>query len=126
MNLKKITKKIIIGDTFLNWFLGIVITLFPFQVLGFFTSSKIFSSLIIRGIGFGFILFAGFQTYSILTKIDKTYYLVAMWLAILPVIALTIILVMFNAEIYLVPKIIAWTGNIYMVGISWLYYNMGK
>ena len=126
MKLKKLTRMIIVGDTYLNWFLGFILTVFPEMAQSFFSPSTLFPLYLWKAIGFGFILFAGFQTYHLITKITKLYYLVAMWLAIIPVLGLTICLLIFNSELYLFPKIIAWIGNIYMVWISWLYYNMGK
>jgi len=125
-SLKKFTKKIIVGDTFLNWFLGFMLVFYPYQMQAFFTSSVLFKLIVWRILGAGFILFAAFQTYHVFTKINKFYYLVAMWAAIIPVLILTIYLFKFNDLLYQIPKIIAWTGNIYMVWISWLYYKLSN
>ena len=82
--LRKITRSIVIGDTLLNWFLGIMLLILPYKMQAFFTSSVLFSLLIWKIIGLGFIAFASYQVYSLLKrrKLNKQYYIVGVWLAI--------------------------------------------
>jgi hypothetical protein len=80
-----------------------------------------------RVIGIGFIGFAAWQTWIVRKdEINPPSLIFAALLAEGPVVLLTAALVFGNFPLYLLPKILLWIGNIYMLVLGVWYFYLAR
>ena len=119
--------RIIFGDMLLNWFLGVILLLAPRFVDRLIGSSPMLPDWIYRVIGIGFIGFAAWQTWIVRKdEINPPGLIFAALLAEGPVVLLTAALVSRNFPLYLLPKILLWIGNIYMLVLGVWYFYLAR
>jgi len=120
-----ILRKIFIADMYLNFGIAIFLTLFPVKFQSLIVFIPEFPNYVIMAVGIGQGLFASWQAYAS-KKMSKNDYKFASIMALWPFAALTIILIVYNSVIYLIPKIVMWIGNIYMLILGIEYWKKGK
>lgn len=118
-------RRIILPDMVLNWFLGIVLIAIPGVVDDLIGSAPILPPLIYRIMGGMFLAFAAWQTWVLRRNtIAEPGLILAGLLAEGPVIALTVALIFWEVPVYLIPKILLWIGNIYMLFLGAWYFTL--
>lgn len=111
----------------LNWFLAIFISFFTLNFSSWVSHDYLFPLLYWRLLGLGYFLFASWQLYTLLKGPFKRFdYIFSAWLAIIPTILTASLLIIFNNRINLIAKILAWSGNVYMIFLTFLYFHVAK
>lgn len=114
---------IILPDMILNWFLGIMLLIFPRFVDDLIGTAPILPSLIYQAMGILFLVFAAWQVWILrCNDIYEAGLIYAALMAEIPVIALTIALVFWDAPIYPLVRVLLWVGNIYMLFLGAWYF----
>jgi hypothetical protein len=120
-------KRLIFGDMLLNWFLGILLTLFPLPVDGILGRTSLMPPIIYRVIGLGFLLFAAWQTWVVIQGDVKPGGLIfAALMAEIPVVLLTIALLFMDFELRPGWRIALWVGNVYMLLLGVWYVFVAR
>lgn len=117
-------KRLFLGDTLLNWFLGGMMTFFPALVDRLLGSGRLLPVPVYQVFGAGFLLFAAWQTWILARRRMGAWALIfAGIMALGPFIGLTIALVFVDFALYPGWRIALWVGNLYMLvlGIWYLY-----
>jgi hypothetical protein len=119
--------RIIFGDMLLNWLLGVILLLVPGLADQLIGRSPMLPDWVYRVIGIGFIGFAAWQTWIVRKdEINPPSLIFAALLAEGPVVLLTAALVFGNFPLYLLPKILLWIGNIYMLVLGVWYFYLAR
>lgn len=126
MNTKTIqdtTKAIVWVDLTINILLGFWLSLFPEASDRIIGTEPVLSIFYYRMIGFGLLLFAAWQIWMIVRKqiITRPYLVIAIILAVLPIIALTSALLLGDFPLVQIWKTIIWIGDGYMVLLTTWY-----
>jgi hypothetical protein len=110
----------------LNWVLGAALTLAPAWVDRLLGYSPLLPALIYRIIGIIFLAFAGWQTIIVArSKLGTAALLFAAFMALAPVILLTVALVWMDFGLYPVARVMLWAGNVYMFLLGVWYTFVG-
>lgn len=129
-DLEKTTKKIVVADMWLNWIIGGTATFLPFQFSSWLSQDPILPAIVYVLIGVGFLLFAYWQ-WGLLRSGDKFLakdLKFSAWLAIGPVVLLTIVLFLpIAAKLHLISRIVLWIADVYMLMLAgWYWWVAGK
>lgn len=117
--------QLFLGDTILNWVLGVVLTFFPRgvdRVLS--TAPPMLPAIVYTAIGIGFFFYAAWQTVILVRQqMGPPALIFAAVLALIPFLGLTAALVFMGLPLKTGFRILLWVGNIYMLllGIWYLY-----
>lgn len=117
--------RLFLGDTILNWFLGVALTFFPNvvdRVLS--TAPPMLPPIVYILIGVGFLFYAAWQTMILIRgQMGPSALVFAAVLALIPFLGLTVALVFMGFPLKVGFRILLWVGNIYMLllGIWYLY-----
>lgn len=108
------------ADLLLNWGLGFWLLVGNAdQVL--MQNSPVLQPIVYRLIGLGFLVFALWQSWQLRKPISPAALQIAYWMAILPILALGIALIIFNNMLRPIPRILLWLGELYMFFLSVWY-----
>ncbi|MBN2422925.1 hypothetical protein JXB41_06885 [Candidatus Woesearchaeota archaeon] len=125
--LESYTKKIIVLDNLINWFIGIALLFFTRFSRGLLSENMFFPMIFWKGLGLVFLVFAAWQDYTIAKGISKTDYRFASVMAILPVIGLSYALLFMDLGLFYYTEIALWLGNIYMAVLgAWYWFVSSK
>lgn len=116
------------GDMLLNWFLGVVMTFFPRWVDGILAvSPPLLPSIVYRGLGVGFLLFAAWQTYEIVRqRLGPPQLVIAAVLALVPFVGLAVGLVVLGAKVEPLWRGLLWLGDLYMLALGLWYLALAR
>ncbi len=115
------------GDTLLNWLLGVVLIFFPSMVDGVLGQHPLVPGVVYQVIGGGFLLFAAWQTGMVIRRrIGPPALVFAAFMAEVPVILLTVVLVFMNLGLYPVWRVVLWLGNGYMLLLGVWYIFLAR
>jgi hypothetical protein len=119
-------KRLFFGDMVLNWALGAVLTLAPAWVDQWLGYSPLLPALIYRVIGLVFLAFAGWQTVIVARRrLGPAALFFAAFMALGPVILLTVALVWMDFALYRGARVVLWAGNVYMFLLGVWYTFVG-
>ena len=106
------------GDTVLNWLLGSALVFFPAMVDGVLGRRPLAPGVVYQVIGGGFLLFAAWQTVVLIRRwIGPLGLVFAAFMAEVPVMLLTVVLVFMNLDLFPVWRVVLWLGNGYMLSL---------
>lgn len=108
------------ADLLLNWALGFWLLVGNVdQVL--MQNPPVLQPIVYRLIGLGFLAFALWQSWQLRKPVSPAALQIAYWMAILPILALGIALIIFNNQLRPIPRILLWLGEFYMFLLSVWY-----
>jgi hypothetical protein len=115
------------GDAALNWFLGCVLVFFPSAVDDLLGRHPLAPKLVYQAIGGGFLLFAAWQMVVIIRRrLGPGGLVFAALMAEVPVVALTIVLVFMNLDLFPIWRVVLWLGNGYMLALGMWYLFLAR
>jgi len=118
-------KRVFMGDTILNWMLGILLVLLARIIDGILGQSPILPVIVYQVIGAIFLLYAAWQTLVLVRRqIGPGGLIFAAVMAEAPVLILTIALLFMALPLKPAWRIILWVGNIYMLGLGAWYLSL--
>ncbi len=121
--------RLFLGDTLLNWFLGIGLTAWPAFVDRLVGSAgmPIMPLMVYRAIGVIFLLFATWQTIIIARrKLGPAALIFACLMAEVPVVLLAVALLYMDLPLRPVWRAILWVGNGYMLFLGAWYLFLAR
>ncbi|MBN1311022.1 MAG: hypothetical protein JXB30_06345 [Anaerolineae bacterium] len=115
------------GDTLLNWFLGVVLLVFPSQVDGLLGQRSLLPPSIYLFIGGGFLLFAAWQTIVVIRRrLGSTALIFAALMAEIPVLLLTVALIYLHSDLHPIWRVVLWIGDGYMLMLGAWYVFLAQ
>ena len=121
------TKNIFRFDLMLNWTIGLGLTLFSSFIDRLLFHEQFIEKKLYFILGILFLGFALWQTVVyFLKQICRPFNLAfAAILAVIPSIALTGALIVFGTQMRILPKVLLWTGDLYMLLLTaWYLYGI--
>ncbi len=123
-NKQGLIRTIIFLDNLLNWFMSILLVFLPNKLIFFFLEDNPYPVIYWQIFGAGFMLFCIYQDILLIRgSIHDVDFKILSFFAIWPVIGLTYALLFMDLNFYLIPKVLAWIGNLYMVVLAALYWH---
>lgn len=125
LKMKK-TLTLIKYDMYLNFFLAILLSMYPSRVQFLLLEESVFPELMYVVFGLGFLVFALWQNKVFIKdmRMLRKDLIIAAWMAWIPVILLTIALVDLNLPIRNIGLGLLWIGNIYMLWLGFHYVSI--
>lgn len=121
--IKKITYKLFVFDTYINWILGTVFLFFSKSVEKLMSDVPLLPQEIWIIIGLGLLFFGFWQTFIIWKKkFSRSAQLFSCITAWIPFLILTYALVFMKFSLFIEARLIIWVGNIYMLILGWFYF----
>jgi hypothetical protein len=117
-------KVIVRADMILNWFLGVILIMFPAQVDAIIGQRTVLPESLYRVMGTLFLVFAAWQAWKVVTRTIRPKGLVfAALMAEIPVVILTVALVAMHLPLEPFWRVVLWIGDIYMLLLgAWYFY----
>jgi hypothetical protein len=122
------TRRLFVGDTILNWFLGVLLVALPAVVDRMLGTQPLLPPWVYRLVGVGFLGFAAWQTTVMVRRrsFAPGQLIFAALMAEGPVVLLTVALVWMALPLDPVWRIALWIGNIYMLLLGVWYFFLAR
>ncbi|MBN1123200.1 MAG: hypothetical protein JXJ17_19160 [Anaerolineae bacterium] len=118
--------RLFLGDTILNWVLGLALLLLPRKIDGLLGSSLLFPSVFYTVVGAVFLAFAAWQTFIVVRKKELRVpaLVFAAIMAEAPTVLLTIALIYMPLALKPGWRVVLWIANVYMFILGCWYFHL--